>query len=288
MIDLHVHTKISDGSLTITEIVKLAKVKGIRHLAITDNDTTKGLREAAKIGIQTGVNIIPGIEISAYDYKKNRRAHIIGLYVQPGHMALETICNPLIEARHEASIKMFKKIIDAGYNIEWEDVEHYSEGGTGVYEQHIMHALLDKGYCRGIYDKLYRILFQKPDEKRAQGIAYVPIEYIDVKKAIEAVRYAGGIAVIAHPGQMDNYDSIREWVEIGLHGIEVYHPRHDKDDINKSLELAKKFNLVVTGGSDFHGFYAESPVDIGCKDLQYNYILELENAYKKRLCSGLY
>ncbi|MDA8227515.1 MAG: PHP domain-containing protein [Desulfitobacterium hafniense] len=275
MIDLHVHTKITDNSLTAGEVIKLAKEKGITHLAITDHDTTKGLREAIDIGNTLGVSIIPGIEISAYDYKRKKRAHILGLSIEPDHPALEHLCAKLVESRNQASFEMVRRLISAGYHITWDEVQKYAEGGTGVFKQHIMHALLDKGYCKSIYCDLYKNLFRRGSSPETQGLAYIPLEYIDAEAAIRAVREAGGVAVLAHPGQLNNYDAIDEWAELGLEGIEVFHPSHSKEDILTSLQYAQKHNLIITGGSDFHGFYGEIPVELGCQELDARCIQEL-------------
>lgn len=282
MIDLHVHTKISDNSLTAFEVILLAREKGIEYLAITDHDTTKGLEEAADIGRKLGVHIIPGIEISAYDYKNNKRAHILGLYIKPGHNALEELCRPLTEARQQASREMVDRIIKAGYAISWTEVEKYAEGGTGVYKQHIMHALVDRGYCGDIYSPLYRTLFKRADDTGTQGIAAIPLKYIDALEAIKAVRDAGGIAVIAHPGQLGNFDAVGEWAEAGLEGIEAYHHSHTEEDMQRALELAGKYDLAVTGGSDFHGYYGETAVEPGCKELSEECIHELESRILRR------
>lgn len=275
MVDLHVHTKISDGSLTAVEVIKLAKEKGISCLCITDHDTTKGLKDAVDIGQEFGVKIIPGIEISAYDYKKNKRAHILGLFIDPDNDSLRMLCEPLAQMRHRTSIEMVEKIIKAGYGISLEEAESFSEGGTGVYKQHIMHALLVKGYCESIYGSLYKQLFKRGNGSDS-GIAFIPMQYVDVLDAIKAVKDAGGLAVIAHPGQLGNYDSIGEWVEAGLEGIEAYHPGHNDEDIARSLKFAKEYNLAITGGSDFHGFYGETPVELGCQELADECIFDLE------------
>ena len=274
MIDLHVHTNISDNSLSISEVIRLALDKGITHLAITDHDTTKGLQEAINLGIEIGVGIIPGIELSAYDYQRNKRAHILGLNIEPGHHSLDLLCTSLVQNRNQASFEMVSKIIAAGYDISWEDVRKY-EGGTGVYKQHIMHALLDKGYCKSIYGDLYKELFHRGSSSEPQGIAFIQLEYIDARTAIRAVREAGGIAVLAHPGQLSNFDAIDEWIEFGLGGIEVFHPSHNEDNQQTALQYARKHNLIITGGSDFHGFYGENPVELGCLELNEECIDEL-------------
>ncbi|KLU66631.1 hypothetical protein DEAC_c12970 [Desulfosporosinus acididurans] len=284
MIDLHVHTKISDNSLSIDEVIRQAKEKGITHLAITDHDTTKGLNDALCLGADLGVTIVPGIEISAYDYERNKRAHILGLYIEPGHSSLDRLCTPLIESRKQASYDMFLKILAAGYEITWEDVLKYA-GGTGVYKQHLMHALLDKGYCEAIYDDLYKKLFHRGSSTHPQGEAFVPLEYVDVREAIQAVREAGGIPILAHPGQLDNFDAIDEWAEEGLGGIEVFHPSHNDTDRRQSLHYAQKHNLVITGGSDFHGFYSEKPVELGCPELGPECIKELSLSLKSAFAS---
>lgn len=266
MIDLHVHTKISDNSLTTSEVIKLARDRGITHIGITDHDTTKGLNEAIDLGKEIGVDVVPGIEISAYDYRRNKRAHILGLYVEPGHPALEFLCAPMIRRRKINSFKRVLRLMAVGYDISWEDVLKY-EGGTGVFKQHIMHALMEKGYCKNICGDLYKALFRRSDSLKGKGIAHIPLAYIDVLAAIRTVREAGGIAVLAHPGTFKNYDAIDEWAESGLEGIEVFHPGHSPEDIELSLQHAKKYRLIVTGGSDFHGLYGEIPVEPGCREL---------------------
>jgi predicted metal-dependent phosphoesterase TrpH len=276
MIDLHVHTNISDGSFTIGEIIWLARKKGITHLAVTDHDTTKGLPEAMELGERMGVKIIPGIEISAYDHKRKKRVHILGLNVEDGHPALDSLCAPLAENRNEASRAMVSRLVAAGYDLSWQEVEKYA-GGTGVYKQHIMHALLDKGYCRSIYGDLYQKLFNRGNEKEAPGIAFMPLTYVDVLKAISAVKVAGGIPVLAHPGYYANFEGVAEWIEYGLAGIEAFHPSHSEKDCRLALRYADTYGLLVSGGSDFHGFYDEIPVELGCRELSENLIALLRS-----------
>lgn len=266
IVDLHCHTKISDNSYTTEEVIELAKQAGVTHLAITNHDTTTGLREAVQLGEQYGVEIIPGIEISAYDFKRGRRAHILGFYVEPDHPAVESLCGPLRIARHEACRTMVSRIQDAGYAIDWEQVEAYAQGGTGVYKQHIMHALIDAGYTDAIYSPLYKKLFARGGNGQQPGVAYVPLTYVDAADAIRTILAAGGIPVLAHPGQMDNYDAVPEWAEAGLQGIEVKHPDHSAMDEARARALAHEFGLIMTGGSDFHGFYGDKAHPLGSQN----------------------
>lgn len=263
MIDLHCHTRISDNSFSIEDVIQQAEENGVTHLAITDHDTTIGLEMAMEIGKQRGVEIIPAIEVSAYDFKRGTRAHILGHFIEPGHEAIDELCAPLIKQRHQASKQMVEKLMEAGYNITWEEVLSYAEGGTGVYKQHIMHALLDKGYTDRIYGKLYKELFYRGDADHPPGVAYVPITYIDAFDAIKMIKKAKGIPVIAHPGQFNNFDAVSEWVEAGLEGIEVKHPLHNAEHEAKALDLSRRFQLFTTGGSDFHGFYSDTGSTLG-------------------------
>jgi predicted metal-dependent phosphoesterase TrpH len=276
MIDLHCHTKASDNSLSIFEVIDLARREGVTHLAITDHDTTKGLEAAARIGDKLGVTIIPGIEISAYDLKRDARAHLLGFHVTPNHPALDALCKPLIEKRHKASHEMTQKLIEAGYEITWGQVQQYAAGGTGVYKQHIMHALMEKGYTSSIYSDLYKKLFSRCEGGQDPGIAYVPLQYIDMFDAIGAIREAGGVPVLAHPTQFNSWEAIPEWFEAGLEGIEVWHPLHDEADEKLARQYAQRFNLVQTGGTDFHGFYGDATFPFGSKNPGLEAIQELK------------
>lgn len=279
--DLHCHTNISDCSFSFEEIIELALQENVSHLAITNHDTTRGLKEMVTLGSRKGVEIIPAIEISAYDFHRNRRVHILGYFIEIGHEALEELCGPLLEKRHQASYKIVNKLIEAGYSLTWEQVKKYAEGGTGVYKQHIMHALIDNGYTDSIYGDLYKRLFSRGHDGETRGIAFLPVKYLDARLAVKAVLEAGGVPVLAHPGQYKSFEIVPELVESGLQGIEVWHPLHGSEDEEKAKQLAAEFDLIMTGGSDFHGFYDEKKAAIGSKDPG----LQAVDALKKRKAS---
>ncbi|MBB6735158.1 PHP domain-containing protein [Cohnella zeiphila] len=255
-VDLHCHTRMSDNDKSIEEVLRIARGNGVTHLAVTDHDTTAGLAEAARLGGEIGIEIVPGIEISAYDFRRKRRAHVLGLFVEPGHAALEELCRPTVELRDRLSRKMVDRLIEAGYRLSWPQVQAYAAGGTGVYKQHIMHALMDEGYCDAIYSPLYRELFSR-GEGGEPGIAHLPMTYVDAFDAIEAVAKAGGVPILAHPGQLGNFEAVEEWAEAGLRGIEAYHPSHLEEHVALALDMADRFGLFVTGGADYHGFYGD-------------------------------
>lgn len=265
-VDLHCHTNISDCSFSFEEILKLALKENVGHLAITNHDTTKGLEEMVLLGREKSVEIIPAIEISAYDFSRNRRVHILGYFIESGHNAIEDLCGPILKERHEASYLMVKNLINAGYSISWEQVSKYAEGGTGVYKQHIMHALIDNGYADSIYGNVYKKLFSRGQNGEIPWIAFVPVEYVDAHLAVKAIIRAGGVPVLAHPAQYKSFEMVPELVNSGLQGIEVWHPLHGSDDEEKAQQLAAEFDLIMTGGSDFHGYYDEKNVVLGSKD----------------------
>lgn len=277
VIDLHCHTNKSDNSLSVSQVLHLAKVNGVTHLAITDHNTTRGIHEGIRLGRQMGIEIIPGIEISAYDHKRKVKAHILGYYIEPGHPSLEKLCEFLNESRKNASLEMIQRIQDTGYQITWEQVKKYAPEGTGVYKQHIMHALKDQGYCEEIFGRLYSTLFAPGEDGREKGLAYVPMEYVDAVEAIQAIRAAGGVPVLAHPGQYNNYEAIEEWAEAGLEGIELFSPSHNIRDEWKVRSLANQYHLMITGGSDFHGLYGDPRAYPGRRlDLGYKTIEDLK------------
>lgn len=258
-IDLHCHTNVSDCPLSFEQVLELAIQEDVHYLAITNHDTTRDLLRMIELGQTRGVTVIPGIEISAYDFARSRRVHILGYFIEPGHPALEQLCSPLRERRHQASRTMVEKLVNAGFRISWERVEQLAEGGTGVYKQHIMHALIEQGYTDSIYGPLYETLFAKG------GVAYTPVAYVDAAEAVRAVRNAGGIAVLAHPGLYGNFEAAAELVRAGLQGIEVWHPEHGPDEERQAMQVAAEYKLVMTGGSDFHGAYGEAEVRLGSK-----------------------
>ncbi|NBD23664.1 PHP domain-containing protein [Paenibacillus glycinis] len=264
-IDLHCHTSASDNTFSAEDVVGQAAAAGIATLAITDHDTTAGLPDAMRTGKRLGVEIVPGIEISAYDFGRKRRAHILGLFVEPEHPALARLCGPIVERRTRLSEQMTARLIEAGYGIDWDLVRSHAGDGGAVFKQHVMHALVDRGYANELFGALYRELFSRGEGDKP-GIAYLPMQYVDARDAIRAVLDAGGVPVLAHPGQLGNYEAIPDWVDCGLQGIEVHHPSHDEADCILAAEAAARHGLIATGGSDYHGGYGSARWPLGSID----------------------
>lgn len=260
--DLHCHSRISDGSWDIAELVVLAKRTGIDTLSITDHDTAAGINLAKQAGKKYGIHIIPGIEISAYDYARQRKAHVLGYFIEDYH-ELEKLCRPIILQREEYAKWVVNTLGELGYAVTWELAEKMAGKSTNVYKQHIMHALMHLGYAYGIYDELYDRLFAKPRESIPGGLVYQEIKYIDVFTAVKTIKQAGGVAVLAHPAAYKNMDLVPELLPAGLDGLEAWHPQHNLTDREMIESAARKYDLLLTGGSDFHGLYEGRPNLLG-------------------------
>lgn len=260
--DLHCHSRVSDGSLEIRELVSLAKRSGIMTLAMVDHDTVEGLAEAETAGQDYGVKMISGIEISAYDYQRGRKAHVLG-YLMDNPQQVGEACRTMLKKRQKSSAWIVETLVEAGYFITWDFVKNISNGSTNVYKQHIMHALMELGYTSALKADLYKKLFAKPKEGNPGGIAYKEIEYMDVFEAVKVIKQAGGVAVLAHPIGYKNMELIPDLIDAGLDGLEAWHPSHDEAAVNRIVSEAEKYRLILTGGSDFHGMYDGKPNLLG-------------------------
>lgn len=244
--DLHVHSYYSDGTCSPQEILRLARQKKITDLGIVDHDSFAGLDEFKRLFDPSPINLIEGIEISAYDFKRRRKVHILG-YNIVNRTYVEQLCRPLLKRRHQNTLAQLEKIRQAGYQIDEDHVLHYARHSGTAYKQHIMDALIAAGYEQTVYGPLYTRLFKNG------GVAQMDIKYVDAHDAVAAIKLGGGMAVVAHPGQLNSYEIIGELVEEGLDGIEKYHPDHTKKDEAKVQQLMDLYGMESFGGSDFHG-----------------------------------
>ncbi len=249
--DLHCHTKISDGSTAIDELVVLAKNKQIDTIAVTDHDTFGGAKRAKIFGDKFGVEVIAGAEISAYDYERKRKIHLI-CYLPESSDRLAGMLRKTNHNRKQAMSVSIQKVLRA-YPIPYDMILRRTAGSTSVYKQHIMQALMDAGYTNEMYGAVYKKLFDP-----RFGLAKSEIEYPDVFEVLRLIRESGGIAVLAEPAVYDSYDIIEELIEKGLDGIEVWYPRAAETDERVLSDICDDYNLIRIGGTDFHG--ANGPV----------------------------
>lgn len=255
--DLHCHTKLSNGSLGIEEIIQLAIKSGLEAISITDQDCLAGNTRAKIIGERNGIKVIPGVEISATDTETGRPVHILA-YKCDCPDRLEGLCHKNSTVRKRAGQYMMVKAA-AKYNISADLVVKCASGSTNLYKQHIMHALMECGYTTELYGELYQKLF---DPDSPENILVSP-KYAPVADVISMIHEAEGIAVLAHPAIDDNIDLIGKLVMMGLDGIEVWHPTADEETQERLIAIAKTAGLLMTGGSDFHGLYNHNRILLG-------------------------
>ncbi len=256
--DLHCHTKLSDGSVGIEDLIVIAHKSGIDTIAITDHDCIAGTVRGQVIGKRYGVTVIPGVELSAFDNEEGKSVHIIS-YLADSPDRLEAICRKTSTARKRAGQIMMLKVASR-FPVTSEFIINHASGSTNLYKQHIMHALMDAGYTDSLFGDLYKTLFSTDSESNILA----PTKYPDVQTVINEIHGAGGIAVLAHPGKFNNIDEIEKYVEMGLDGVEVWSPFNTEEQTQALAELCKKKKLLLTGGSNFHGTYGEKTVTLGC------------------------
>lgn len=254
LIDLHIHTTVSDGSLSATEVIALAKERGVSHLAWTDHDTTALAAAHAEEARHAGLAAIPGVELSAYDKTLGCKVHILG-YGYTHTTAIETLGAETLKKRHANSLDHIARLNALGFEVPVEGVARLA--GGCIYKQHILDYLLQSGQSRSLYGDVYWKIFKNG------GPCDIDIDYPDARDAVRAVKEDGGWAVLAHPGQQDNFSLVSALVAVGLDGIESNHPSHGPKDITAAKDLARRYGLFTTGGSDFHGRYERIPSTLG-------------------------
>jgi predicted metal-dependent phosphoesterase TrpH len=272
--DLHTHTCFSDGTDQPRRVVELAKQAGLSALAITDHDILDGLGEAAQAAGELGIELIPGLEMSAsWD---GQEVHILGYYVGLGHQAFQQMLAQQRQRRVSRIHEMVKRLQGLGLSITVEDVLAASGQGT-IGRPHVAQALVNRGHVSTLKEAFNRYI-------GADGPAYVPGSPLPPKTAIQAIRQAGGIPVLAHPMYLKSETLIEQMVKDGLVGVEAYHSSHQAEVIRRYEQLADRFGLLRTGGTDYHGA-AKEGVPIGSVTVPYQLVESLKR-WKQASISG--
>ena len=250
-VDLHTHSVFSDGSCTVAQLVAMAKENGLDAIAVTDHDTLDHLIE---IPAAESILVVGGVEISAEHRKTRTRAHVLGYSIK--HPEIVTaLTQPLLEARSRNSEKQAEILRSIGFFIDMDRIAR--AGGKYLYKQHIMEWLVATGQAPDMFGHFYNETFKN------NGPCAFDIEYIDVIEAVLAIKEADGLAVLAHPGEQQNFHLIPELAACGLDGLELNHPKNSSADKAAIRSLAREHGLFMTGGSDYHGEYASSAARVG-------------------------
>ncbi len=245
MIDLHMHTTASDGTLAPSALVDRARGVGIRTMSVTDHDTMAGIKEAAEAAAAHGLEFVPGIEITAV--VDRRDVHMLAYFLDPEPPGLAAFLRKQLRDRSRRAREMASKLAELGAPIEIDGlIEAADAAGRAVARPVVARALVDAGHCRTVRDAFDRWLADG-------GAAYVARRGASPSDVVRLVARAGGVSALAHPGLLGRDELVPSLAKAGLGAIEVYHSEHDSATEAHYRRLAEQHGLAVCGGSDYHG-----------------------------------
>lgn len=248
-IDLHVHSSASDGSFSPEEVVDMAQEAGLRYFALTDHDTVDGVERALEQAKKySNFDVIPGIELSCY--YKNREIHIVGLFVNHTDKTFLTELLKLKQARENRNEKMVQNFVNAGISLTIDELKHGNPNSV-ITRAHFARVLVEKGICKNKNEAFDKYI----------GIGcpfYLPKPKVTPEHVLHLIKEAGGTAILAHPYSYKLTRSevetlLDELIPLGLAGMECYYSTYDNGQIQELRSIALSKNLLVSGGSDFHG-----------------------------------
>lgn len=247
-IDLHVHSDKSDGSFSPSDLVSYAIKQGVTAFALTDHDTVDGIDEAIKASEGTSVTVIPGIELST-EYE-GKDIHIVGLFIDKEEPAFRNKIQEFVDSRILRNQKMCQKLTEYGLPITYDELQNEFPGSV-ITRAHYAQLLLKKGYIKSLKEAFERYIGDR-------GPCFIPREKITPEDGVKLILSAKGIPVLAHPLQYGMGDErlqklIDRLKKAGLQAMEAVYCTHSPSEENKMRALADKNNLLISGGSDFHG-----------------------------------
>ena len=265
--DLHIHTDASDGTESPAQVVYLAKIAGLKAIAITDHETTLGIVPALEAGRRLSLEVLPGVEMSTEH--NGREIHLLGYLMDYKNPVFLSFLEVLKQKRKERVEKIAARLRDLGIQVTLDQILAAAGKGS-VGRPHVARVLIKSGLVMSIADAFEQYLGTgRP--------AYVSRFRYSTSEAIQLIREAGGVTVLAHPVIDKSENFIPEFVKEGLQGLEVYYPGHSPETINRFLEICRLYNLIFTGGSDFHGDQTRHGY-IGEVTVSYQSVVDLKNA----------
>ena len=267
--DLHLHSTYSDGIDTPLELLRLAEEHNIKVISITDHDSVNGQKALSEIKIPEDIEIITGVEISILENRK--MLHILGYYIDIYDKNLENfIKNISVEATESTRLNFEKANNDGIFSYEWERVLELNPSQPRIGGTYVVTAMSIDGYevpGIGLWELFYKCFWPENDD-------YISTHTYTGYDAIDIIKTAGGIPVIAHPKSIGDDDIVLDLIRYGAQGLEVYHPMHNSEDTAKYLQMAMDKKLYISGGSDWHGQNSLAGRTIGSTGLEHeNYEL---------------
>jgi len=272
--DLHIHTFESDGSLSVAEVIREAAKEGVKVLALTDHETTRGVQEAFTLSQEYDLEVIPGVElVTAF---KGREVHLLGYFRQDTFESdpLQKRLKELRQQRTELAYEMVKRLQGDGFTLKWTEVERIANPEGAISKSHIMRALHQ--HENGNVDwPVIAKLFQP------QGVAYLPFLEHPFEEAVDLIYACGGIPVLAHPGLLRDDGLVLELLAYRPIGLEVYYGYWEQREalISKYERIAREKALLATGGSDFHSLFG--PVKLGGVEVDHECVPRLKDLLDK-------
>jgi predicted metal-dependent phosphoesterase TrpH len=273
--DLHVHSTASDGTVPPEDLGAMAKAAGLGAIALTDHDTTAGLDACAAGCRRADVEFVPGVEISCDPGSLSGEMHILGYFIDPQNQTLSKLLAKQETARVQRVPRIVEKLNELGIDVTLDQVQTAAAGAM-VGRPHVARVLIDKGYVKTVQDAFVRYL-------RSDAPAFVPKQRAKAPEAIDAIHAAGGLASLAHASLLrcandaELTQAIAQLAEAGLDALEAWHDDHTAAMVEKCRAFAKRFDLLITGGSDYHG--ANKSVALGSQRVPYEVYEQLTQAH---------
>ena len=265
--DLHVHTNFSDGRLTPQQLLDLSKKSGISIISITDHDSVNAIPEAVKYGKRIGVQVIPGVEISAD--LDDQEVHILGYFIDYSNKKLLDFLTSSRKLRIKRNEKIVEKLNTLGSNIKFNSILVKAGANTSIGRPHIAMELNEEGFVNSYYDAFIKYIGDgKP--------AYVKKSNPKTADVIKIISEMGGLSFVAHPGKIVRDELLLKLIGEGLDGIELIHPSHSAEDIEYFSKMAAENFLLTSGGSDFHGGVKNDGKNFGKFHISINEIINMK------------
>lgn len=280
--DLHVHSSASDGVLSPGDLVRLGGQLGLKVIGLTDHDTLDGIEEARRTGEEVGVDLVSGIELSCGFPDLDYSLHILGLFVGGDAPGLRSMLLEQQKFRFTRALKILDLLEGLGFRMEPLRERFLADPGKVLGRPHVARYLLETGGIKSFQEAFEKFL--------AKGRpAYVPKKHLSAAQGIEAIRAAGGLAVIAHPGLIQDWQGIWGRLEgLPWDGIEAYYSEHSPEQVSFFETFAADHGFLLTGGSDYHGEYGKHSSRFGCfgLDREHFQILSEKAAARNREVNG--
>jgi 3',5'-nucleoside bisphosphate phosphatase len=271
--DLHMHTNASDGELTPEDLVRSAAATGLKIISVTDHDTIAGLERASAEATKHGIEVIPGCELTVYEGEIE--LHVLALFFDRDSESFAELLAKMQKARRERAFKMAEKLSSAGFKIEVADIEEAAGRASSIGRPHVAAALVKLGHAPSMNVAQINLLSEGK-------VGHVPKFKLPPEEAFSAVHDAGGICILAHPGQRPHDELIAPLFRRGLDGVEALYAMHSEINRRYYSGLARRYEKQISGGSDFHGPHVRPNARIGDGGVDRATLAQLRRAAEKR------